>query len=196
MADEEEDEDGAGQVTADVTFKREVFYVILDQVIEDLTERFKSMQELCESFSVLWEIRFMLNDEIEKRATNLVDKYSTDLQYELVDLKTVYVANFGEEALQPLELLNALQKTNLACLFPNLCIALRFFLTIPATVASAERSFSTLKRVKSVLRSTMSQDRLSSLGVLAVEAELARQVNMKSLINDFASKRPENAIFE
>ncbi|XP_011172262.3 zinc finger MYM-type protein 1-like [Solenopsis invicta] len=194
MADEEEDEDdGAGQVTADVTFKREVFYVILDQVIEDLTERFKSMQELCENFSVLWKMRSMLKDEIEKRATNLVRKYSIDLQYELVneaeDLKTIYVANFGEETLQPLELLNALQKMNLACLFPNLCIALRIFLTIPATVASAERSFSTLKRVKSVLRSTMSQDRLSSLGVLAVEAELARQVNMESLINDFASKK-------
>jgi len=33
-------------------------------------------------------------------------------------------------------------------LFPNVCISLRIFLTIPATAASAERIFSKLKLVK------------------------------------------------
>lgn len=74
-------------------------------------------------------------------------------------------------------------------MFPNLCIALRIFLTISATVASAERSFSTLKRVNNVLRSTMTQQRLSSLGVLAVEAQLAKTIDMDEAIDDFSVRK-------
>ena len=40
--------------------------------------------------------------------------------------------------------------------FPNVWIAYRILLTIPVIVASAERSFSKLKLIKSYIRSTMS----------------------------------------
>ena len=73
-------------------------------------------------------------------------------------------------------------------------IGLRIFLTIPATVASAERSFSTLKRVKSVLQSTMCQDRLSSLGVLAVEQDLVRKCDVDTVIDRFVRRKARKAI--
>ena len=38
--------------------------------------------------------------------------------------------------------------------------------TIPATSCSAERSFSALRRIKTFLRSTVGQDRLSSIALL------------------------------
>ena len=57
------------------------------------------------------------------------------------------------------------------------------------TVAQAERSFSTLARVKNVLRSTMYQDRLNNLGTLAVEARLARTVEYVSIIELFDSRK-------
>ena len=167
---EDSEDDRVKNAASDVKFKREVYYLILDNVIQDITEWFEVANELYKSSSVLWEFRILSEDEIEKQATDLVNRYSTDLQYELVDgvkmLKSIFVANFGEETLQPLQLLNALQRTNLTSLFSNLCIALRIFLTIPATLPSAERSFSALKRIKTFLRSTMCQNRLSSLGVL------------------------------
>ena len=59
---------------------------------------------------------------------------------------------------------NALKQLSPPCgpcglceLFPNVCISLGMFLTIPATVASAERFFSKLKLVKNYLRSALSQ---------------------------------------
>ena len=39
----------------------------------------------------------------------------------------------------------------------------------------------------------MCQDRLSSLGVLTVEAQLARIANMEAIIDDFGSKKARKA---
>ena len=45
-------------------------------------------------------------------------------------------------------------------------------LTVPVTSASAERSFSKLKSVKTVMRSVMNQERLGELSTLACERDL------------------------
>lgn len=84
---------------------------------------------------------------------------------------------------------NKIKSLNLENLFPNILVALRIFATIPATVASAERSFSTLNRVKNVLRSTICQDRLSNVGVLAVETDLAREANLDTIIDELSMKK-------
>jgi hypothetical protein len=56
------------------------------------------------------------------------------------------------ENMGPVQILNFLKRHD--C-FPNAAIAYRTLLTIPMTVASAERSFSKLKLLKSYLHSTM-----------------------------------------
>ncbi|CAI6349703.1 unnamed protein product [Macrosiphum euphorbiae] len=62
-------------------------------------------------------------------------------------------------------------------------------LTIPLTSAGAERTFSKLKLIKTYLRSTMSQQRLSGLATIRIEKELSEQLNYEDIINDFASKK-------
>ncbi|TMW83814.1 hypothetical protein EJD97_000681 [Solanum chilense] len=62
-------------------------------------------------------------------------------------------------------------------------------LTIPVTVASAERSFSKLKITKSYLRSTMSQERSSGLAILSIEKELLEEIDYTKIINNFASQK-------
>jgi hypothetical protein len=44
--------------------------------------------------------------------------------------------------------------------------------TMPASTATTERSFSVLRRLKTYLRTTMLQDRLTSLAVLTLRAML------------------------
>ena len=70
---------------------------------------------------------------------------------------------------------------------PNLTVVLRILLTMCVSVASCERSFSKLKLIKTYLRSTMSQLRLSSLALLSVERQVAETLNFNSIINDFAA---------
>jgi len=93
---------------------------------------------------------------------------------------------------------NALKQWSPPCgpceLFPNVCISLRIFLTIPATVASAERFFSKLKLVKNYLRSAMSQTRLVNLARLNIESSIARKVDFDGVIRNFANKNTRKSL--
>jgi len=69
-------------------------------------------------------------------------------------------------------------------------------LTIPATIASAERFVSKLKLVKNYLRSAMTPTRPVDLARLNIESGIARQVNFDSVIRNFLRIRiPENCLY-
>ena len=51
-------------------------------------------------------------------------------------------------------------------------LLLKLYLTIPLTIATAERSFSTLRRVKAYLRSTMTQCRQNSVMLMQCHKEV------------------------
>lgn len=71
--------------------------------------------------------------------------------------------------------------------FPNTFIAYRILLTIPITVASAERSFSKLKLLKSYLRSTMTQERLNGLALMTIESDILDKIHREDVIEKFIS---------
>lgn len=72
---------------------------------------------------------------------------------------------------RPVSLLTALEICDKQ-LFSNICTVLRISVTISITTASGERSFSTLKKLKSYLMSNMSTERLSSLALIYVHKNL------------------------
>ena len=69
--------------------------------------------------------------------------------------------------------------------FPNIHRLLTILATLPVTTASAERSFSTLRRLKTYLRSTMSSERLTSIALLNIHPDIPCPV--EEVINRFAS---------
>ena len=72
-------------------------------------------------------------------------------------------------------------------MFSNILVAYRVLLTVPITVASAERSFSKLKLIKSYLRTTMTQDRLNGLTILSIEKNMLKTIDVEHIIDYFAS---------
>ena len=92
----------------------------------------------------------------------------------------------------PINVLNYIKRLET---FPNACIAFRILLTIPITIAFAERSFAKLKLIKSYLRSTMSQDRLSGLSILSIEKEMLVEFECKNLISNFDSQKASKINF-
>jgi len=70
-------------------------------------------------------------------------------------------------------------------IFPTMYTALSIAVTLPVFSASSERAFSKLKLVKTRLRSTMSEDRLEALMIMACELDV--QIDTECVIKYFAS---------
>ncbi|KAL4119359.1 hypothetical protein QTP88_012175 [Uroleucon formosanum] len=84
-----------------------------------------------------------------------------------------------------LDILGLLSRHNLIAAFPNLYLAYKALCIIPASSASAERSFSKVKLVKSRLRSSIKQNRLESLLILSSEKDI--EIDRNEAINIFAN---------
>lgn len=76
LIDEENENPDDDQKTL---FRREVFSVILDSIIGDMTIRFESVHSLSETFAVLWLSKEMTIDQIQKKSIALVTQYPKDL---------------------------------------------------------------------------------------------------------------------
>ncbi|XP_047143985.2 uncharacterized protein LOC124817677 [Hydra vulgaris] len=168
---DEEQNNKLGNTSAEFCFKRDVFYVLLDCVIGNMNWCFEAAKGLEETFGVVWKYMTLDKDLLREKASSICVKYSIDVSLDLIDelehLKAIHASNLGIIQLLSFQLLNKLHELKLDFLFPNILVVLRTFCTLRVTVAQAERSFSTLARVKNVLRYTMCQDRLSNLGRLA-----------------------------
>ncbi len=58
--------------------------------------------------------------------------------------------------------------------------------TLPVSSASCERSFSTLKLIKTFLRSTTTYERLRDLGVLSIESRRAKALDLDVFVDRFS----------
>jgi len=70
--------------------------------------------------------------------------------------------------------------------FPETLKIISILMTLPATTATNERFFSSLKRVKNYLRLTMGDDRLSDLLVINVESSEASKIKLEKAVDKFA----------
>ncbi len=78
--------------------------------------------------------------------------------------------------------------------FPDLVKCFRFALTLPISSASAERSFSAMRRIKTFLRASMSDKRLSNLALLAIERDISYKLlqDPSKLIDEFVKAGENN----
>jgi len=77
--------------------------------------------------------------------------------------------------------------------FPQFEILVSLFLTLPIGIASAEKSFSVLRRLKNYMRSTMGQQRLSDMTLLAIEDQTAAKLKLDDVIKLLQVLRQEEA---
>lgn len=68
----------------------------------------------------------------------------------------------------------------------NLSTLYKIFYTLPVSSTTAERSFSRLKLIKSYLRSTITEERLSNLAILSIEKYTTIKINFQKVIDTFS----------
>jgi len=167
--------------------------VVVDGAINAITKRFDQINTFNEVFGFLYDVEklyhipdleilnFCKDLEIRLSDNDKKDLNGYDLYEEILIFRHLIDKNTT-----PLQVLSEIKKTKT---FPNLNIAFRIMLTIPITSAGADRTFSKLKLIKTYLRSTMLQQRLTGLATIYIDKELSEQLNYDNIINDFASKK-------
>ena len=86
------------------------------------------------------------------------------------------------------------KNASLATTYPDVCTAYIMYMTVPVTVATAEKSFSKVKLIKNFPQSFISQERLSGLAPLSIENERAKNLDFRKVIEQFASAKTNGKI--
>ena len=176
----------------------------MDQLAEEIERRFHQLEKFDKIFGFL-SLKVLLDDsndeQIRSKCQEMVLLYDeVDYSGFMMELKQLRrLASINDvinKEMNCLDLLRWLVKWEWMETVPNLCICLRIFLTVCVSVASCERSFSKLKLIKTYLRSTMGQNRLSNLAILSIEREKASAINFESTLKSFASVKARKISFQ
>ncbi|XP_058185930.1 uncharacterized protein LOC131303155 [Rhododendron vialii] len=176
--DEDVVDDAHGSQSPKERFRTSYFLFIIDQALASLKDRFKQFELYDSIFGFLFNAKFksVSEDQLMEHCTKLEsfleykqrgDIYGNELFQELRHLKII----LPREVTKSIDILDFIKSYWKDGGFQMVWVAYRILLTIPVTVASAERSFSKLKLIKTYLRTTMSQERLNGLAMISIENE-------------------------
>ena len=166
--------------------KVNLYYPILDKFLTELNQCFsgtsigimKAIQACCPQSKT-----FLDTDHLQP----LVSTYSLDqvsLSMETTIAKRTLSGKI--ESMQSIsELFLELQPLRVA--FPTLHKLIQIALTICVTSAECERCFSALKRIKSYLRSSMTEERLVDSASISIERDFAQEMSIEEIIDQFSA---------
>ena len=107
------------------------------------------------------------------------------------ELSVIYSRTDCRSLKGALPLLKFLIKNNLGDTLKETRKLLEIVITTPMTTSEAERCFSTLNRIKTFLRNSMTEDRLTSLSMLSIEKKFISEINNfnDKVITKFANRK-------
>ena len=197
--DEQDDQDEKIQQSAVDSFRREYFLVMIDSAIASLTSRFEQMTAFDNVFGFLFNsenLKSLDEADLWLHCKNFVEIFSQDNSSDVEindffsELKVLQMT-LPDSLMSALEILKFVMDADG---YPNISVAYQIILTVPVTVASAERSFSKLKLLKNYLRSTMSQERLNGLAMCTIEKDILDSIDLNTVLDDFASRNARRSI--
>jgi len=181
------------QLSAMESFRVNYFIVIVDTAIASLTSRFEQLKTFEKVFGFLFNsdnLKSLDDNDLRKHCTTFAEVFSHDNSSD-VDLDDFFSELKVLQVTLPDGFMSApdiLQFVTTVDCYPNVSIVYRILLTVPVTVASAERSFSKLKLLRNCLRTTMLQERLNGLAMCSIEKDILDNIDLDTIINDFASR--------
>ncbi|XP_025192119.1 zinc finger MYM-type protein 1-like [Melanaphis sacchari] len=176
-------------------YRVSIFLPYLDSIIQCIKERFEKSNSVAFSLQHLHPALFikMKKQEYTESVANIYKFYKIE---NLLAKSESWYSLWQKKDCRSMDIIDLLEHSNI--FFPSITIALEIFLSLPATSCTAERSFSTLRRVKTWLRSTTCEERLNGLCMLSVHRErinIRKEKFIEQLIIRFAIEQPRRLQF-
>lgn len=183
-------------------YRRIIFIPMLDSVLSDMTARFGKYQKIASGLSLLVpKIAIKCTDFTPVEAAVVfyssilgLGAYKSDITVKLLKAEIFQWRSFWEKReiqTQPVHPVpTTAVESFVACdamFYPIISKLLQILCTLPVSVATAERSFSTLRRLKTWTRATMGEDRLSALALMHVHRDI--EICAERVIDSFAKSR-------
>ena len=167
-------------------YRRAMMIPFLDHVISNLNDRFNDKNQivfklnciLAENIIELSEekLKPLMNEIKEFYKQDLEDSFELEIMMWQKKWKSINSNEIPKKAID-----NLSKCSNI--LFPSIYNLLNIICILPATIVECERDFSSLKLIKTYLRSTMNQPRLNSLALHYIHKN--RTVLPEDVVNEY-----------
>nr|XP_054761170.1 zinc finger MYM-type protein 1-like [Lytechinus pictus] len=162
---------------------RQMYFSFLDKIIMQLEERFDPSKSGLEAYVQLEEALLGKREDLD-----ILKRYPEMSANILAIQLPMFLQTTGASSLH--EAVEAYRKMvpEVRALFPEVRTLMKLLLVCPVSSSECERSFSTLRRLKSWLRNTMTQRRLNAVAVCNVHCGILDQVNIEEVAKEFAAR--------
>ncbi|XP_060873994.1 52 kDa repressor of the inhibitor of the protein kinase-like [Metopolophium dirhodum] len=175
-----------------------VFIPFIDNFLDQLNDRLISHRIVLNNFDcILPKIEMKISEEIKGKFNQLVETYQ-DIVDECTDSNLndnllngeldLWYTKYSTLISAELKNKNAIEVYFQTCpdVYPIISKLLQIFITLPVSTATRERSFSTLRRLKTYLRNSSGQIRLNGLALLNIHRDI--NVDINDVLDELAKK--------
>ena len=173
---------------------RAIYFEVYDFVITGIRERFnqndflvyKDMQSLLlkAANKACYEEEF---NRVSQIYSDDIDCYLLSVQLKLLAVATED-AGYKEGQVDLMKVMHILRNFVSKEAISQVLILAKLLLVAPATNATSERTFSTLRRIKTYLRSTMSNNRLNHNMVIHIHGQDDKEIDINAGMKEFIQK--------
>ncbi|XP_050500925.1 52 kDa repressor of the inhibitor of the protein kinase-like [Diabrotica virgifera virgifera] len=165
-------------------FRITIYIPYIDLFLTHIQDRFLNHRKILSNFACLFPNK--MKNFNEESCAQLFEPYSSILRDDSRDI-WVDEVKLWRQRIAGKNVKNSLEALDVCNgdAFPNVHQMLRILAVLPVTTATNERSFSTLRRLKTYLRSTMSEDRLNGLASLNIHRDV--EVDPQRVLEKFFS---------
>lgn len=170
------------------TKMRANFFSILDNISNEMTRRFSENSSFISAVSACDPASgTFLNTEVMCAAAELYGRDKDNLS--VIKTQCELGKTMFSTCKDSYDVYNEI--SNMGESFKELKELVATFLVIPVSTATAERSFSTMRRIKPHLRASMAGQRLSNLAIVSIERELSYPLLLEPdpVVDEFAAQK-------
>jgi hypothetical protein len=175
-------------------YVKHIYESFIQTTLLELDRRFNKHQHI--AIDIINSLPSTVIDKTLSDVKNIFHFYQTDLPSSNLDVVTAEFEMWQQKWKKTpqedrpsnvITTLNAL--IPIKSFYPNLNCLFEIFAILPVTVATAERSFSTMKRIKTTVRNSIGDKRLSNLALIHIHRDIATDLNVEDIINIFCKDK-------